>query len=196
MYPLALVRNMFRASAALLAGCSLLTISSSSVRADLGTQKQNSSKARMVINAGTAFNLTPAPAFPWHHEVRGVVQVSNLGNATVRFAVQIDGGNACAGGHLFCLSGKMTITTLAGDELEADVVGWADPDPNDPNATPSMYLLHYDATITGGSGGLQGASGTGEINGAFNFCGGDCFCDSYAGIATWLYDGILHLPKK
>jgi hypothetical protein len=159
-------------------------------------------KARMTINAGTVFNLSPVfdpsgnPVFPWSHEVRGVVQISNLGNAIASFAVQINAGSDCAGGRAFCLSGTMKITTLAGDELNTEVVGWADPDPNDLQASPSMYLFHYDVTVTGGTGKLQGATGQGEINGAFNFCGGDCFCESYAGVATWLYEGGLHLPRK
>jgi len=154
------------------------------------------------MNAGTAFNLTPVfdasgnPVFPWHHEVRGVVQVSNLGNATASFRIVINSGSTCEGGHQFCLSGTMTITTLVGDELQGEVTGWGDPDPDDPKQPASMNLLHYDVTITGGTGKLQGAAGAGEINGVFSFCGDNCFCDSYAGVATWLYEGVLRVPKS
>ncbi len=178
---------------------SAFSFGASSSRAN---QPDKQVKTRMTINAGTAFNLSPVfdasgkPVFPWTHEVRGVVQVSNLGNATAFFAVQINAGSACEGGHVFCLSGTMKITTLSGDELDAEVAGWADPDSNDLKSTPSMYLLHYNVTITGGTGKLQGATGQGDIDGAFNFCGGDCFCESYAGVATWLYEGVLHLPRK
>ncbi len=164
----------------------------------------------VTITAGTVFNLTPvfdtngAPVFPWLHEVRGIVQVSNLGNCVVGFNVSINGGSACAGNHAFCLSGTMTITTLAGEKLNADVVGWADPDPQDPKANPSMYLLHYDVAITGGTGKLAGAGGQGVVTGAFMFSDTDAsddadhsdnvFCNAYAGVATWRFDGVLKTP--
>lgn len=164
----------------------------------------------VTITAGTVFNLAPvfddkgAPIFPWQHEVRGLVQVSNLGNCVVGFNVSIHGGNACAGSHAFCLSGTMTITTLAGDKLHANVVGWADPDPEDPRPTPSMYLLHYDATITGGTGKLAGGGGQGVVTGAFMFSdtnaaddadhSDNVFCDAYAGVATWRFDGVVKTP--
>ncbi len=156
----------------------------------------------MRINAGTTFNLNTVfgpdlqPVFPWLHEVRGIAQVSDLGNCNALFQVAINGGSACPGGHVFCLSGTMKLTTLAGDELTADVVGWADPDPNDPNPQASTYTLHYDVVMTGGTGSLQGATGKGVIKGAFQFCGANCFCDSYAGVATWMYDGVLRLPRR
>ena len=51
--------------------------------------------------------------------------------------VRIDSGAVCEGGHVFCLSGTMTITTLTGDELQAEVTGWGDPDPNDPKEPAS-----------------------------------------------------------
>ena len=168
-------------------------------------------ETKVTIKAGTAFNLSPvfdtngAPVFPWQHEVRGIVQVSHLGNGTVAFKVGIDSGAACAGGHNFCLSGTMTITTLAGDKLEANVVGWAQADPNDPKQTPSMYSLYYAVTITGGTGKLAGARGQGEVTGAFNFTEpfdpkdlGDpnnSFCDGYAGVATWQFEGAVVLPN-
>jgi hypothetical protein len=184
----------------LVAAMTVLVLSQSAIQA--GQPSSKSIKSSMKGNAGTAFNLAPVfdqggnPVFPWLHEVRGLVQLSNLGNSTAHFNVRIDAGTACEGGHVFCLSGTMTITTLAGDELYADVVGWADPDPNDPKQPASMNTLHYDVTITGGTGRLQDAYGRGEIDGAFFFCGTDCFCDSYAGVATWIYDGVLHVPKK
>ena len=164
----------------------------------------------VTISAGTVFNLAPVfddkgnPVFPWLHEVRGIVQASNLGNCVVGFNVSINGGTACAGNHAFCLSGTMTITTLAGDKLLANVVGWADADPKDPKPTPSMYILHYDATITGGTGKLTGAGGQGVVAGAFMFSDTDdtddpdhadnTFCNSYAGVATWRFDGVLQTP--
>ncbi|MBE7501656.1 MAG: hypothetical protein HS113_15400 [Verrucomicrobiales bacterium] len=164
----------------------------------------------VTITAGTVFNLAPVfddqgnPVFPWLHEVRGLVQVSSLGNCVVGFHVSINGGNACEGNHAFCLSGTMTITTLAGDKLLANVVGWADPDPKDPKPNPSMYLLHYDATITGGTGTLAGAGGQGIVTGAFMFSDTDdtddpdhsdnVFCNSYAGVATWRFDGVVQSP--
>jgi hypothetical protein len=177
-------------------------LASSSAQAWAGHGDDHNDNSNMRINAGTAFNFAPAfdkkignPIFPWSHEVRGVVQVSNLGNGTVHFNVSINSGAGCAGGHMFCLSGTMTITTLAGDELQTEVTGWADPDPNDSMKPASINLLHYDVIITGGTGKLQGARGGGEINGVFFFCGDDCFCNSYAGVATWLYEGVLQLPR-
>ena len=167
-------------------------------------------ETQITMSAGTVFNLAPvfdsqgAPVFPWLHEVRGLVQVSNLGNAIVGFNVSIHGGNACEGNHAFCLSGTMTITTLAGEKLHANVVGWADADPNDSKPSPSMYLLHYDTTITGGTGKLAGASGHGVVTGAFMFSDTDAtddpdhsdntFCNAYAGVATWRFDGVMTTP--
>lgn len=197
------VRNLVRTAVATLAGLGLLNASASPVAGNQAEAGQL--RGRMTINAGTVFNLDASGPLPWHHEVRGIVQVSNLGNCKGFFDVFIHDGGSCAGGHLFCLTGKMTITTLAGDRLEADIVGWADPDPNDLKPSgPTMFKLHYDVTLTGGTGSLTGASGGGEINGAFLFQGpdgagdtdptDDRFCDSYAGVATWLYDGLLFLP--
>jgi hypothetical protein len=183
----------------LVAAVTVFALSQSTNQA--GQPNSKTIKSSMKGNAGTAFNLAPVfdngnPVFPWPHEVRGLVQLSNLGNCTAHFQVKIDSGQICEGGHVFCLSGILTITTLAGDELHADVVGWADPDPNDPKQPASMNTFHYDVTITGGTGRLQDAYGRGEIDGAFFFCGTDCFCDSYVGVATWIYDGVLHVPKK
>lgn len=177
---------------------SMLSLWTSPARAGSEPQYDN---VDMRISAGTVFNLAPvfdtngAPVFPWPHEVRGVVQVSNLGNCTVLFKVQIDAGTVCQGGHANCLAGTMTITTLAGDELQTHVTGWGDPDPNDPARPQNMNSLHYDVTITGGTGKLDGAKGQGVINGVFNFCGQNCFCESYAGVATWVFEGVLQLPK-
>ena len=99
----------------------------------------------------------------------------------------------------------MTLTTLAGDKLHTEVVGWLDFDPNDPKIPPTTGNFHYDVKITGGTGKLAGARGRGEINGAAMFVGpdgpedtdptDDRFCDGYAGVATWLYEGILLLPR-
>jgi hypothetical protein len=98
----------------------------------------------------------------------------------------------------------MTITTLAGDKLTANVVGWADPGPMDKKASPSMYLLHYDATITGGTGALAGAGGQGVVTGAFMSSDTDdtddpdhsdnVFCNAYAGVATWRFEGVVQTP--
>lgn len=166
----------------------------------------------VTIKAGTVFNLSPvfdtngAAVYPWQHEVRGIVQVSNLGNCVVGFNVSINGGSACEGNHLFCLSGTMTVTTLGGDRVQANVVGWADPDPSDKKPNPSMYILHYDATITGGTGKLAGSSGQGMVEGAFMFSDTDAtddtdnsdntFCNSYAGVATWQFDGVMRTPPQ
>ena len=188
---------------AFLAGLSVLA--ASAAPADPHGNHNLVRQGRMTINAGTVFNLDANGPMPWRHEVRGVAQVSNLGNCKVFFEVFISDGSACPGGHVFCLSGKLTITTLAGDKLEADVVGWADPDPNDPKPAPTMFKLHYDVTITGGTGALAGARGWGDINGAALFVGpdgpddtdptDDGFCDAYAGVATWIYEGVLILPR-
>jgi hypothetical protein len=157
---------------------------------------------RMTMNAGTTFT---APDANGRHEVRGVVQVSNLGNCKVFFEVNISPGTA--GEHLFNAVGEMTITTLAGDKLQADVLGWADPDPNDLKPTgPTTFKLHYDVRIKGGTGKLAGALGKGRIDGVFVFPGPDSpedmdptddrFCDGYGGVATWLYRGVLILPGE
>ncbi|MHC1769807.1 MAG: hypothetical protein AB9869_36920 [Verrucomicrobiia bacterium] len=162
-------------------------------------------KAGTVFVVTTAFDANGVPIFPWPHEVRGIVQVSNLGNCHVGFNVSINGGSACEGNHLFCLAGTMTITTLEGDKLFSNVVGWADPDPNDKRANPSMYVLHYDATITGGTGKLAGSSGQGLVGGAFMFSDTDATDDTdnsdnafcgYAGVATWQFDGVVQTPPQ
>lgn len=67
-----------------------------------------------------------------------------------------------------------------------------------------MFLLHYDATITGGTGKLAGAGGQGVVTGAFMFSDTDAtddpdhsdnvFCNAYAGVATWRFDGIMTTP--
>jgi hypothetical protein len=152
------------------------------------------------MSAGTVFNLNNYDPekkvylpYPWKHQVHGIVQVSDYGNCRVFFDVSINDGADCAGGHLFCLSGSMTVTTLAGDKLETKVLGWADPDPNDP--TGSMFLLHYDVEITKeGTGVFAGARGFGNVEGAFSFSGPERFCEGYAGVATWHFDGVLMLP--
>ena len=68
---------------------------------------------------------------------------------------------------------------------------------------PGRQCLHH-VTITAGTGSLTGASGGGEINGAFLFQGpdglgdpdptDDRFCEGHAGVAAWLYEGVLILP--
>jgi len=189
---------------ALAAVATLFAFSPGPLQADDDHAKRANHR-HMKINAGTVFNLAPVfdangnPVFPWFHEVRGVVQVSNLGNCKVVFHVTI---NAGTDGHANDLEGTMTITTLAGDKLETSVVGWGNPDPKDPSGR--MFTLHYDVTVTGGTGKLEGARGFGEINGAFMFSGNpgedadtsdDRFCDGYAGVATWLYEGVLVLPR-
>jgi hypothetical protein len=138
---------------------------------------------------------------PWGHQVRGIAQVAGLGNCNVFFDVTIHPGTD---GHVFDLLGGLTITTLAGDKLSADVVGWADPDPNDPKPNPTHFNLYYRTKILGGTGQLAGARGGGDITGAFMFSGNpgedadptdDRFCDGYAGVATWHFDGVLVLPR-
>jgi len=154
------------------------------------------------MSAGTVFNLSPVydgglPVYPWPHEVRGIVRVSSLGNCKVFFAVSMNAGQ---GGHLFHLSGQMTITTAAGHKLESSVIGWADPDP----AAPGMFNLHYDVEIMGGTGQFEGARGRGDVEGAFVLSGepggdadptDDRFCDGYAGVANWDFEGVLVLPR-
>lgn len=157
-------------------------------------------QGRMKINAGTVFNLDAN----LHHEVRGIAQVSNLGNCRVYFDVNLF---PCASGeHFLCAVGTMTLTTLAGDKLHTEVVGWIDFDPNDPKVPPSVGNFHYDVTVKGGTGKLAEARGRGEINGAAMFVGpdgpedadptDDGFCDGYEGVATWLYEGVLLLPRQ
>ncbi len=183
----------------------LLAASANLIRAADGAP---TGETNLTITAGTVFNVSMVfdtngnPVFPWKHEVRGIVQVSTLGNCLVGFQVNLTNGKDC-GGHYLCAAGTMTITTLAGDKLETQVVGWADVDPNDPKANPNMFLLHYDATITGGTGKLAGSSGQGIINGAFAFFGTDnpeasdnVFCNGYAGVATWRFEGTLQTPVK
>jgi hypothetical protein len=152
----------------------------------------------LKMTAGTVFDLNAAPAFPWSHQVRGIAQVSHLGNCRVFFDVLVYAGS---GGHAFDLEGTLTATTPAGDKLETTVVGYADPDAND--ASGSTFTLHYAVTIVGGTGSLAGASGAGEIHGAFVLAdsGGatadptdDPFCAGYAGVATWRFNGKLILP--
>jgi hypothetical protein len=194
---------------AALAGLGLLATSLNALAA--GTGEIRFQKTRVAMSAGTVFDLNNLDAegkllpFPWKHQVRGIAQVSNLGNCRVFFDVSINPGSDCKGKHLFCLSGTMTVTTLAGDKLETEVVGWADPDPKDPKPNPTMFKLHYDVTITGGTGKLAGARGLGDVEGAFMFAGApggdadptdDLFCEGYAGVATWQFDGLLMLPYQ
>lgn len=186
---------------AALAGLSLLSAAANSTAADLNGEQVKQGRVTMI--AGTVFNLDSSGPMPWKHQVRGIAQVSNLGNCRVFFDVSINPGSGCKGKHLFCLSGTMTVTTLAGDKLESEVVGWADPDPKDTKGT--MYKLHYDVEIKSGAGKLAGARGAGQVEGAFMFAGPDSpqdtdwtddrFCDGYAGVATWQFEGLLVLPQ-
>jgi hypothetical protein len=187
------VRNRFITCAAALAGLLLLTASVGAAPSWADSAK--ATKTRMSIDAGTVFNLDTSVPMPWHHQVRGLAQVSNLGNCKVSFDVFINAGATCDGGHVFCLSGEMTITTLTGDALQCVVAGWADPDPKDPKTSPSMFILHYDVAVKAGTGSLMGAVGAGDIEGAFLFSD-DPFCTGYAGVATWQYEGVLILPRE
>jgi hypothetical protein len=203
------IRQCLTSSITVLAAFSLLASATRAGAAD--DSDLRGKKTRISMSAGTVFNLNaydasgnPLP-MPWKHQVRGIAQVSNLGNCRVVFDVSINPGSECKGKHLFCLSGTLILTTLAGDRLEAEVVGWADPDPKDPMASPTMFKLHYDATITGGTGKLAEARGGGAVEGAFMFSadpGGDedftddRFCDGYAGVATWQFEGLLVLPRE
>lgn len=195
-----------------IATLALLGIMATAPDSNAGPPARGAKKQKLTMSAGTVFNLNaydangnPLP-FPWKHQVRGIAQVADLGNCKVFFDVSINPGSACSGGHAFCLSGTLTVTTLAGDKLESELVGWADPDPKDPKASPTMFLLHYDVVFTGGTGRLADAHGTGDIDGIFMFAGpdgegdtdptDDVFCDGYAGTATWQFDGTVVLPKK
>jgi len=205
-------RTMLKTGAATLALLGVLATSLNSMAGGPDEPTRGAKKHRLTMSAGTVFNLNaydangnPLP-FPWKHQVRGIAQVSNLGNCKVFFDVSINPGSECSGGHAFCLSGTLTVTTLAGDKLESELVGWADPDPKDPKASPTMFLLHYDVAFAGGTGKLAGARGLGDIDGIFMFAGpdgaadtdptDDRFCDGYAGVATWQFEGLLVLPKK
>jgi hypothetical protein len=189
-------RTWFKTCAAL---SGVFVLAASAGPGDAGFDPSKRNRTRMTINAGTVWKLDAN----FHHEVRGVVQVSNLGNCKVFFEVD---PTPCASGdeHFLCIAGTMTITTLAGDKLYTAVAGWIDPDPDDPKEVPTMFKLHYNVTITGGTGELVGARGRGEINGIAMFAGpdgpedtdptDDRFCDGYTGVATWLYEGVLLLP--
>jgi hypothetical protein len=203
------VSTMLKTSVVTLTLLGLMTASPDSTA---GASGRGVKKQKLTMSAGTVFNLNaydangnPLP-FPWKHQVRGIAQVSSLGNCKVFFDVSINPGSECSGGHAFCLSGTLTVTTLAGDKLIAELAGWADPDPKDPKG--AMYLLHYDVGFTDGTGKLEGARGVGDIKGIFMFAGpdpapavdtdptDDVFCDGYAGTATWQFEGVLILPKK
>lgn len=201
-----MTQNWLSNSLAGLAAIGLLVSSTHLLGADTSGPQTNGTA--VTITAGTVFNVAMVfdtngtPIFPWKHEVRGIVQVSTLGNCLVGFQVNLTNGKDC-GGHYLCAAGTMTITTLAGDKLEAQVVGWGDVDPNDPKANPNMFLLYYDTTITGGTGQLAGSSGHGTITGAFAFFGKDkpeasdnVFCSGYDGVATWRFEGQLQTPAK
>jgi hypothetical protein len=156
----------------------------------------------LTMRAGTVYNLTDAPegaSYLYDHEVRGIAQVSHLGNCKVHFDVHVAAGGGS--GHALLAAGTLVITTLAGDKLVAQVDGWADPDPNG----PGMFSLHYEVTITGGTGKLAGARGRGEIDGAFMFSGepgadadltDDKFCTGYVGVATWQFEGVVTVPRS
>ncbi|MBE7501162.1 MAG: hypothetical protein HS113_12805 [Verrucomicrobiales bacterium] len=192
-------QNLYKTGVAAIAGLALLPVFADPP-AGPDARPTISPAARKTINAGTVFRFDFNTG---QHEVRGIAQVSNLGNCRVYFDVIATpcGGD---GQHFLCAEGTMTLTTLAGDKLETSVVGWLDFDPNDPKVPPSMGKFHYDVTVTGGTGKLAGARGHGAINGASMFVGpdgpddtdptDDGFCDGYVGVATWLYDGVLLLP--
>lgn len=192
-------RTFLKTCAAALAGTSALSAAADPAPACEPVPKGK--PIRLTINAGTVFNLNAIGNPPWSHQVRGMAQVSHLGNCKVSFQATILSGTQ---GHQFDLVGTMTITTLAGDQLLAGVVGWADPDPDDPSQ--ATYRLYYDVTIQGGTGKLQGAKGTGEIKGVFAFFlpydpehpddPNTLFCDGYAGVATWLFEGVMVLPRS
>jgi hypothetical protein len=193
------VRTLFKTCVASVVGLAMLPVCADPPAASHG-RPGPSHAARMTINAGTVFNFDFNTG---HHEVRGIAQVSNLGNCKVYFDVN---ATPCSRGdeHFVCVAGTLTITTLENDKLDTAAVGWVDFDPNDPKTPPTMGKFHYDITVTGGTGKLTGARGHGEINGAAMFVGpdgpddtdptDDRFCEGYGGVATWLYDGILILP--
>ena len=195
------VRSAFKPGLAALVGLAVFTATAAPTPAALHGLR--GARTRVTMNAGTVFKVDDAydangnPVFPWPHEVRGIVRVSKLGTCKVSFAVSINAGQ---NGHLFHLDGQMTLTAAAGDKLESHVVGFADPDP----AAPGMFDLHYDVEITGGTGQFAGARGWGDVKGAFMFSGDpgadadptdDRFCDGYAGVANWEFDGVLVLPR-
>jgi hypothetical protein len=51
-------------------------------------------RSRMKMQAGTVFNLNAGPTYPWSHQVRGLAEVSKLGNCKVFFDVLINAGVA------------------------------------------------------------------------------------------------------
>jgi len=195
------VRTSLKTFLAALAGLGMLA--ASAAPNPPGLHYAQGPRTRITMNAGTVFNLNaydaegnPLP-YPWQHEVRGIVRVSNLGNCKVFFAVNINAGTA---GHSFDLAGQMTVTTAAGDKLESKVTGWADADPH----APGMFNLYYGVEIKGGTGQLEGAGGWGDVEGAFMFSGtpggdedptDDLFCGGYAGVANWTFEGWLVLPR-
>lgn len=199
LVPTPIVPSLLRTGAVTVAGLVVMAACAAPLPASHG-RPGVSPAARMTINAGTTFVFDPDTG---HHEVRGIAQVSNLGNCRVYFDVN---ATPCSSddGHFLCVAGTMTITTLGNDKLHTTVVGWVDFDPNDPKLPPTMGSLHYDVTVTGGTGGLAGARGHGRIHGAAMFVGpdgpddtdptDDGFCDGYLGVATWRFDGVLLLP--
>lgn len=150
LVPTPIVPSLLRTGAVTVAGLVVMAACAAPLPASHG-RPGVSPAARMTINAGTTFVFDPDTG---HHEVRGIAQVSNLGNCRVYFDVN---ATPCSSGdgHFLCVAGTMTITTLGNDKLHTTVVGWVDFDPNDPKLPPTMGSLHYDVTVTGGPEGLR-----------------------------------------
>jgi hypothetical protein len=156
-------------------GCAMLAMTD--VAAEAGGVKGH---------AGTTFDLTPvefgANGIPtkYTHTVNGVVRVFELGNCTFHADVIVTQANPTAP---FILVGTFLITTADGKtSLTADAAGVGTPDPSN----PGLFLnFHYDLKFTGGTGVMENAHGTADVDGFAMFT----LPFTGQGKATWLLEG-------
>ena len=83
------------------------------------------------------------------------------------------------------VTGLMTITAANGDELKADVVGWAFPDPD----VSGGSILDQTGTFTGGTGRFADAKGSFTIKG--NVAGGTISSPIFSRDVSVVMDGYL-----
>ena len=83
------------------------------------------------------------------------------------------------------VTGLMTITAANGDELKADVVGWAFPDPG----VSGGSILDQTGTFTGGTGRFADAKGSFTIKG--KVAGGIISSPTFSRDVSVIMDGYL-----
>jgi hypothetical protein len=135
----------------------------------------------IIGNAGTRFQLTDENHDGiLEHAVKGLVQLSQIGNCYVSFSVLVE---PAPPGKPWKLTGTSQIITADQQSvLNLEVTGSVLPDDDTPFGN-----FHYDAVIKSGTGRFEGAWGRADIDGAAMFID-PAFSE---GTATWLIKGII-----